>query len=205
MGPVRLVIRASRTSGCRSLESIEMKISGLPPYSHSAAVLCPSGALTTVVSYECRTGESTRDVHASKSTDLNGRSAFELNQIVLDAAVSARAEMMKHGMSLEVDLARSLPTLEGDAVLLRKALCNLLVGAIEAIASTRDAPQILTISTAGHLRRGLVVTVQDAALVLTPRRPGRLFDVFYMSKKAPRHGLGDRPSNPRSQSAARTV
>jgi signal transduction histidine kinase len=111
---------------------------------------------------------------------------LEINEVVLEVIALTRCEMAKNSVSVQTELAESLPAIQGDRIQLQQVVLNLLINAIEAMSGTNEGPRELLISTA-KTDVGLLVTVRDSGPGLPPESSDRLFNAFYTTKSG---GLG---------------
>jgi len=79
-------------------------------------------------------------------------------------------------------LAEGLPPIHGDRVQLQQVMLNLIVNAIDAMASVDPEERELVISTESNLSDGLIVTVGDSGPGIAPKDRERVFDSFYTTK-----------------------
>ena len=70
---------------------------------------------------------------------------FDLNEAVLEMIVLTRSEVVKHGISLQTELAPGLPRVEGDRTQLQQVILNLIVNAIEAMGGFDEGTRELRI------------------------------------------------------------
>jgi len=87
-------------------------------------------------------------------------------------------------ITLQVDLDPQLPPVEADPDLMRRALENLVLNAIDAMPT---GGRLTLHSYAGEHPGAVVVEVSDTGVGLTPEEAGRLFTPYYTTK---RHGTG---------------
>jgi signal transduction histidine kinase len=86
-------------------------------------------------------------------------------------------------VELRVDLAPTLPQIQGDATMLGQALMNLALNAVQAMP---DGGTLRL--TARNGRRGRVeLAVEDTGIGIAPEHLGRIFDLYFTTKT---HGSG---------------
>jgi PAS domain S-box-containing protein len=113
---------------------------------------------------------------------------FDLNEAVLDVIPLTRSELLRHGVSLQTELATGLPPVEGDRTELQQVMLNLIMNAIEAMSGAdKEAPRSLRISTEKNASGDALVTVTDSGPGLEPQAADRLFQAFYTTKTS---GMG---------------
>ena len=62
-----------------------------------------------------------------------------MNEAIRDVIVITRGEAVKHGISVDAQLAEALPAILGDRVQLQQVILNLIINAIEAMGGVRWA------------------------------------------------------------------
>ena len=111
---------------------------------------------------------------------------FDVNEAVLDVIALTRSELVRHGVSLQTQLATGLPLIEGDRIQLQQVILNLILNAVEAMSGIDNGTREVRIST-GREASNAVVTVRDFGPGLDPQSVDRLFEAFYTTKPG---GLG---------------
>jgi signal transduction histidine kinase len=98
-----------------------------------------------------------------------------------------RRDALAHGALLRLELAPALPVVLGDRVQLQQVLINLVINAIQAMASVTDRPRDLWIRSqqrdAGHV----LVAVTDSGSGIDAKSMNELFKAFYTTKPS---GMG---------------
>jgi signal transduction histidine kinase len=107
---------------------------------------------------------------------------FDLNETVLDVIVLIRSEAVRHGVSLQTQLAKGLPLVEGDRVQLQQVILNLIMNAVEAMSGIAEGARELQIRTETEAAGDVLVTVQDSGPGLDPTSVDRVFEAFYTTK-----------------------
>jgi PAS domain S-box-containing protein len=112
---------------------------------------------------------------------------FDVNEAVLDIIALTRSELVRHGVSLQTQLAAGLPLVEGDRIQLQQVILNLVLNAVEAMSGVDNGVREVRISTGREASNALLVTVRDFGPGLDPQKVDRLFEAFYTTKP---DGLG---------------
>jgi signal transduction histidine kinase len=107
--------------------------------------------------------------------------AFDVNEAILGIVGLTRAETVKNNVSVQTQLAEGLPRIQGDSVQLQQVILNLILNAVEAMASASEGSRGLFIST-GKDVGGVLVAVRDSGPGLSPESFERVFDAFYTTK-----------------------
>ena len=107
---------------------------------------------------------------------------FDLNEAILEMIALTRSEMLKHGISLQTELAPGLPRVEGDRTQLQQVILNLVVNAIEAMGGIDEGTREFRITTERAAAGGVLVTARDSGPGLDPENVERVFTAFYTTK-----------------------
>ncbi len=139
-------------------------------------------ALATIVTDANRAGEVINWIRALIKKTPARKESIDVNNAILDVVTLARSELLKHGVSLQTDLATGLPFIEGYRVQLQQVVLNLILNAVEAMSCGDEPPRELRISTMRNASGGILVAVRDSGPGLDPAIVNRLFEPFYTTK-----------------------
>jgi PAS domain S-box-containing protein len=114
------------------------------------------------------------------------KDTVDVNEAVREVIELVRGEAVKYDISLQTVFADGLPLILGDRVQLQQVILNLIVNAIEAMA-TSEGPRELLVSTAVDPSNGVSIAVRDSGPGLSAEAIERVFDPFYTTKAG---GLG---------------
>lgn len=144
-------------------------------------------SLEHIVTDSQRAGEIVHRIRAMVRKAPVPRSRLDFNEAVLDVVAIVRSEAVRHGISLQTQLAEDLPQIEGERIQLQQVLLNLILNAIDAMTSLEEGSRALQISTERDVAGDVSVAVRDTGPGLEPATAERVFDAFYTTKS---HGLG---------------
>ena len=131
------------------------------------------------------------------------KSTLAINEAIREVLALLQGEAVKHGVSVRTRLAEGLPLIKGDRVQLQQVILNLIVNAIEAMASLGDGARDLLISTEADASGAVRVSVRDSGPGLDPQSGAPVRGVLHDQARRPGHGAVDLPLDHRG--AWRTV
>ncbi len=110
----------------------------------------------------------------------------DLNEVVRDVLKLMRNDLINQNVTVDTDLAQSLPAVIGDRVQLQQVLLNLVLNACEAIADCDSSERQLLI--ASKLENGAVrISVTDRGGGIPEEKMEQVFERFFTTKK---EGMG---------------
>ncbi|HUL05901.1 MAG TPA: ATP-binding protein, partial [Candidatus Acidoferrum sp.] len=139
-------------------------------------------ALGRIVENGTRAGDVISRIRAlvTKAPPRKGR--FDLNEAALDVIALTRSEVLRHGVSLQTQLAEGSLFIEADRIQLQQMILNLIMNAIEAMSSIDEGARELLISVGRDASGGVLVAVRDSGPGPDPASVDRLFEAFYTTK-----------------------
>ena len=144
-------------------------------------------ALSRIVKDASRAGEVVGRIHGFIKKTPSRKEAFEINGSIIEVIALTSGEAVKHGISVQTQLAEGLPLIQGDRIQLQQVIFNLMMNAVEAMSGVREGPRELLISTEKAESDDVLVAVRDSGPGLAPESLGRVFEAFYTTKPS---GLG---------------
>jgi PAS domain S-box-containing protein len=145
------------------------------------------GAIERVIRDATRAAEVIGGLRALIKKAPPQTEGFDMNAAIREVIVITRAEAVKSGVSVEMQLAAGLPLVRGDRVQLQQVMLNLIINAIEAMSGVGEGPRELLVKTAKSEAASVSVAVQDSGPGLDPASSSRAFEAFYTTKP---DGLG---------------
>lgn len=131
------------------------------------------------------------DIIARVRTMAAGRpqqpTMLSLHTIIEESIGFLHHELQSKGISITYNFAAALPQIVGDRIQLQQVVVNLIINAIQAMASSESGGRVLLIQT--QLSDGETVrcAFEDGGPGIDPRQLGRLFDSFFTTKDS---GMG---------------
>jgi signal transduction histidine kinase len=112
---------------------------------------------------------------------------MDVNETIREILVLVRDEMDKQRVTLRLELSSGLPNVLGDRVQLQQLMLNLILNAIEAMATVQDRARNLIIQTQRSEEGQVLTIVRDSGIGITPENIDHVFTAFHTTKPG---GLG---------------
>jgi PAS domain S-box-containing protein len=110
------------------------------------------------------------------------KACFDLNDAIDEVIALGRSAISRNAVSVQTLLAEGLAPVRGDRVQLQQVILNLVLNAVEAMASGEAGPRKLLISTEQNQANGVLVAVRDSGPGIDPENIERVFEAFYTTK-----------------------
>ncbi|WP_412104592.1 ATP-binding protein [Rhizobium leguminosarum] len=105
-----------------------------------------------------------------------------INDAVKEVITLLAWNLQKGGAIVQTSLSDELPLAVGDRIQLQQVMLNLILNAIDAVASVQNQSKIIGVQTSGDQSNGLVVSITDTGTGLAGNPPDRIFKAFYTTK-----------------------
>jgi signal transduction histidine kinase len=106
---------------------------------------------------------------------------LDVNEIVDETVRLIRTDAVKKRVTIETDLEKNLPMVQGDRVQLQQVIFNLLVNGIEAMEAVDNGPRKLQVCSKLQGPDAVVVEIRDYGTGLAD--PEKAFEAFYSTKQ----------------------
>jgi C4-dicarboxylate-specific signal transduction histidine kinase len=126
-------------------------------------------ALGRIVENSSRAGDVIGGIRALIKKAPQRKDRLDINEVIREIIPLTQAEVLKNGISLQMQLADSLPTIQGDRVQLQQVILNLFINAVEAMSGMSNRMRELLVSAGKADSDGVLVTVQDSGPGFLPR------------------------------------
>jgi len=139
-------------------------------------------ALDCVVSDTYRASDIVGQIRDQVKKTPPRKQGVDLNAAIVEVIALVRGELLKHRVTVKMQLAQGLSSVQGDRVQLQQVMLNLILNAIEAMVSVDDELRELVISTESRLAQGLLVSVGDSGPGVRVEDREQIFESFYTTK-----------------------
>jgi PAS domain S-box-containing protein len=140
------------------------------------------GTLEAIVRDGQRAGDVIQRIRQLTTKRAFQKVRLDLNSVIRDVVPLIGAELLRHRVSLHLALCPELRRVRGDRVDLQQVLINLVMNAIEAMASVEERPRELVIRSAPHEPGFVMVSVRDTGIGIDPNTVRALFGAFFTTK-----------------------
>jgi PAS domain S-box-containing protein len=106
----------------------------------------------------------------------------DLNEATREVIALSLSDLQRHQVTLQLELADSLPSLQGDRIQLQQVVFNLVRNASEAMSVVEDRPRRLVIRTE-HGGGSVRLAVQDSGVGFANGDAERVFESFFTTKE----------------------
>jgi C4-dicarboxylate-specific signal transduction histidine kinase len=145
--------------------------------------------LARIVKDGHRAGELIADMRAKFGEHRAEPTAVSPCELIADVVALLGDELASHRVAVRNEVPAGLPPLMAERTRLQLAFFNLVVNAIEAMASVNGRDRALTISCTLGEADELLITIEDSGAGIDPGSADRLFEAFFTTK-AHRAGMG---------------
>ena len=113
------------------------------------------------------------------------KSPLNVNEVVREVLALVDGELRRQNVDVSTELDSELPPVIADFVQLQQVILNLVMNAIESMASITDRPRVLRIQSRLQDLSGqsaVLVAVSDSGAGLSADEMARVFEAFYTTK-----------------------
>jgi PAS domain S-box-containing protein len=144
-------------------------------------------AVESVISDGVRASEVVWGLRSLSKKTAPQRTRLNLNDIINEVIVLVQREVFNHRVSLQLELAPTLSPVLGDRVQLQQVIMNLLINAIQAMATVTDRPRGLIVRSHRNEGEQVLIEVRDTGVGVAPENMKQLFNAFFSTKP---NGMG---------------
>ena len=143
--------------------------------------------LHDIVLDDSRAGVVIQELRARLKKIESPFEALDLNELVRNVLWLLHGELLSAGVSVTLNLAPELPSINGQRIQLQQVLLNLIINGCEAMTDVSRETRGLFLSTEMNADTSLLVCVTDRGRGIPPDDHERVFDAFFTTKN---DGLG---------------
>jgi C4-dicarboxylate-specific signal transduction histidine kinase len=144
--------------------------------------------LNEIVSEDKRAGEVIRRLRLWLKKGEVRQHSLRINEVVEDVLKLIRSDLVNQHVTVDIELARTLPTVTGDPIQLQQVLLNLVVNACDAMADCNTQERRLLIRTGIENGNGaVIVSVIDGGGSIPEEKMEQIFESFFTTKE---QGMG---------------
>jgi C4-dicarboxylate-specific signal transduction histidine kinase len=138
--------------------------------------------IASIIRDGTRAGEVLKRIRALVSKQTDAGSLVDMNEVILELTVFFRDEAMRRQVQLRTEFAQGLPLIPGDRVQLQQVVLNLMMNALDAMQASQRAAREIVVRTTPDRQPGIVVSVEDTGVGLSPETAAKIFDPFFTTK-----------------------
>jgi signal transduction histidine kinase len=138
-------------------------------------------AFRRIVTDGHRAGDMVGSIRANFKSDVQDRTALDLNEIIQEALALGRGDLQRHRILVQSEPDTQLPEIRGNRTQLQQVLLNLIMNAIDAMAA-RDEPRILRVTSEAYDGHNVMVSVADTGAGISSHDVDRIFNPLFTTK-----------------------
>lgn len=108
--------------------------------------------------------------------------SVDLSAMTTEVIALLRGELERKHIRLSLDLAPSLPPVDGDSVQLQQVILNLVLNAADAMSELEDRPRELIVKTESDDHDRVRLSVGDTGIGFEPGSQEKVFEPFFTTK-----------------------
>ncbi|MGZ5231422.1 MAG: sensor histidine kinase [Burkholderiales bacterium] len=140
-------------------------------------------AVARMISEGNRASGLIKEIRAFVKKSPPQKGPVEINDLIRETLTLVNRELARNQVALQTNLAAGLPALAADRVQVQQVLLNLIMNGVEAMSANHDGSRELTItSEPSQDPAGVLVTVRDSGIGISPQSKDRLFETFFTTK-----------------------
>jgi C4-dicarboxylate-specific signal transduction histidine kinase len=128
-----------------------------------------------------RAGAVVASIRANFKADVRERTSLDVNELIQETLGLVRNDLQTHGIVLQAEPSGQALEIRGNRVQLQQVLVNLLMNAIEAMASKAE-PRILTVKCEPYAGDRVIVVVADTGAGIRSQDVDQIFNPLFTTK-----------------------
>jgi signal transduction histidine kinase len=143
-------------------------------------------AFRNIASDGHRAGAVVASLRANFKSDVQERTAIDVNELMAEAIALGHDDLRRHGVSVRAEPTARMHDVRGNRIQLQQVLLNLIVNAVDSMAAS-DGPRILTVRSEAGEADCVVVSVADTGAGIGRDHSERIFNPLFTTKSG---GMG---------------
>jgi len=120
-------------------------------------------------------------IRANFKADVRERTSLDVNELIQETLGLVRNDLQTHGIVLQAEPNGQVLEIRGNRVQLQQVLVNLLMNAIEAMASMAE-PRILTVKCEPYDGDRVIVAIADTGTGIRSQDVDQIFNPLFTTK-----------------------
>jgi signal transduction histidine kinase len=138
-------------------------------------------AFQRIVADGHRAGAVVESIRTNFRNDVENRTSLDVNELIQEALAVEHGELQKHRILVQAEPHDQLPEVRGNRVQLQQVLLNLIMNAVDAMAS-KDEPRILRVRSELYEGDRVMVSVADTGAGISAQNADRIFNPLFTTK-----------------------
>jgi len=128
-----------------------------------------------------RAGAVVESIRTNFRNDVENRTSLDVNELIQEALALEHGELQKYRILVQAEPHDQLPEVRGNRVQLQQVLLNLIMNAVDAMAS-KDEPRILRVRSEPYEGDRVMVSVADTGAGISTQNADRIFNPLFTTK-----------------------
>lgn len=128
-----------------------------------------------------RAGEIVENIRTNLRMEESNRTSLDVNELIREALDLESGDIQKFRIAVQAELGEGLPEVRANQVQLRQVILNLIMNAIDAMASN-DGPRILRVRSGSHDGDYVIVSVADRGTGISAQDGDQVFNPLFTTK-----------------------
>jgi len=139
-------------------------------------------SVSRVIADANRASEVIKRIRSFMRNKTSTQTALSINGVILEVLALLRGELQSKQVAVATHLDTGLPSITGDRIQLEQVILNLVMNAIEAMATVTDRPRTLVVRSERFEGNTVRVAVEDSGTGLAAENAARIFETFFTTK-----------------------
>lgn len=128
-----------------------------------------------------RAGAIIESIRKNLRIDAQNRTSLDVNELIREALDLERGDLQKYQILVQAEPHGELPEVRGNQVQLQQVIFNLIMNAVDAMAS-KDGPRVLCVRSEPYEGDLVMVSVADTGFGISAEDADRVFNPLFTTK-----------------------